>query len=186
MPATALIEKQNQVEAFIKRARHYYRKKLRPFLLVQTLLLIGGILLWILKLPLYLAILCFASVFVVFSFSIRFVVNKFVRQMTQEERSILEDISAITLPSTEAEGLLRIKKAYDNVNPQKEYLRASQPTQDNALLRAVTYSDNTPQDQLLRPAPNDATPPLRTATYADNIPQEQILRVTQNDEPPMT
>jgi|GEM_PF-7071823 len=184
MPNTTHSEKQNQVEDFIKRARQYYQKKLRPFLFVQTLLLMGGILIWLLKLPLFLAILCVASVFVVFSFSIRFVVNKFARQMTQEERSMLEDISDITLPSSESEGLLKIKKAYDNVNPQKEYLRAATKTEDGILLRAATYTDTAPQEQLLRAAPTDTTPSLHTATYTNNAPQEQILHVTQNDETP--
>lgn len=65
---------------------------------------------------------------------------------------MLEQALNVELTPFEYNLAKQITKKYQKVNPQKEYLRPSQQTQNDILLLAVTSTHVTPQEQLLRPS----------------------------------
>ncbi|GEM_PF-3332300 len=79
--------------------------------------------------------------------------KKFAQLLSSGERELLarfpKQSSGVT-ETQQLEKLIRLCK----ISPQTEYLRPSQQTQDDTLLRPAVSTD-TPQDQLLRPAQTD-------------------------------
>lgn len=80
----------------------------------------------------------------------------FVRQLTIEEKELLERASQIA-PKSARETAVQVLRIHENLRQSDEQnlLRASQQTQEDTLLRAARYTDTTPQDQLLRPSPTE-------------------------------
>ena len=84
--------------------------------------------------------------------------KRFVRKMTMEDGNILHKVQSYeNLMPEEQSAALYLLKEYEKAHPKIALLRPSQPTQDDdTLLRAVAYTETTPQDQLLHPTnPND-------------------------------
>ncbi len=80
----------------------------------------------------------------------RITLKKVLNSLSLDERNALvrySDANNLTLQGQMVAKALRTYK----VVPQIELLRASTEPQDDTLLRAATYTDDTPQDQLLRP-----------------------------------
>jgi len=76
----------------------------------------------------------------------RFAARLFVRRLSPDERSLI-----IQADNKDSRQLLNACK----INSKNELLRASTEPQDDTLLRAATFTETTPQDQLLRPADSD-------------------------------
>jgi hypothetical protein len=78
--------------------------------------------------------------------------HRYIRHLSKEDRELILRVSEAD-PATASKfgSLLSACK----VDAQKEYLRPSQPTQDDTLLRAAAPTENAPQDNLLRAIQND-------------------------------
>lgn len=81
------------------------------------------------------------------------ITRKFVQRLTTEEHHILASAVNMSEDFYETYDIRRILEAHQKINPKTEYLRASGEIADDTLLRAVTYSAATPQEELLRAAP---------------------------------
>ena len=110
----------------------------------------------------------------------RFMLKKFLRTMTPEERVLLETPFPPEVNKAARGFLKHLTKAYHKVNPQTEYLRASQPFADNTLLRAANHIDTTSQDELLRASSTEETPERLTYETAQNV--EEPVLLTQRQE----
>ncbi len=80
--------------------------------------------------------------------------KRFMRKITPEEYELIESVSTMRLSEDERKFVTQTRIDYAKINPQAEYLRASQKAEDDTLLRAAAYTDATQQDQLLRSADN--------------------------------
>lgn len=74
---------------------------------------------------------------------------RFSRGLSKEDRELIPH--AKTVPVRAQDSFDYLQRAC-KINPQMEYLRSSQQTQGETLLRAATYTNDTPQEQLLRPS----------------------------------
>lgn len=78
-----------------------------------------------------------------------------VAKLTGEDYETLSIVAQDSKDRLQRYGAKRLLETSAKIFPQKEYLRASSPTQENdTLLRAATQTDDTPQEELLRAAPN--------------------------------
>ena len=85
----------------------------------------------------------------------RWSLQRFIRRLSKEDRELLVRVAkddAYTHPNFDS--LLKACK----INPQIEYLRPSQQTQSDTLLRAAAYTEERTQDQLLRPTDTPRIP----------------------------
>ena len=80
----------------------------------------------------------------------------FLQQLTEEEKHLLlqASVNGIYGDSRTAKSILT-ECGKLKANPRQEYLRASEKQDDDTLLRAANSTDNTPQEQLLRPSDTD-------------------------------
>ena len=85
----------------------------------------------------------------------RWATKRFVRQLAPTERNLLNKAADIPLSSREKYEHKELVEVFQQIPPQAQYLRASQkPQNDDTLLRAAQYTNETAQEQLLRPTDN--------------------------------
>jgi len=89
----------------------------------------------------------------------RLITRHFAKKMSAKDKDALEKYAQSSLRRPNKANLYKILAEYEKANrtvsAKKHFLRASQQTQNDTFLRAAAYTDNTPQEQLLRPANDD-------------------------------
>ncbi len=79
--------------------------------------------------------------------------RRFARKLSLEERKLLVGI-ALRDSMSQYIGIQEILEEIV-IDPEKEFLRPFEKKDDNTLLRAATHTDDTAQEQLLRPTQRD-------------------------------
>ena len=151
MPDTTLTEEQEQLKRLLKRWTKYDARWCLVTAIMVLVLLEDRYLpplLYQLYQFLGLPLMCMACYFLW-----RWSLQRFVGRLSKEERELLVcPAKTNVLNRSNINALVKACK----IEPEKEYLRPSiEPEQTDTLLRAATPTDNTPQDQLLRPASTD-------------------------------
>ena len=151
MPHHSIMEEQKQVKHIIRRLKIRYTLYYLPFCLGVSILL--AILMY--KDPKRfispLGAVIMLSNYIFAPFFVRWAAKRTARRLSQDQYIALERAAEIMDDSMEKKNINALLKAGKRY-PEKELLRASQPSQDDTLLRAAQYTDNAPQEQLLRPS----------------------------------
>jgi hypothetical protein len=77
--------------------------------------------------------------------------HEFITEMTPQEHDLLARTSTVGFSKEDKRAAKGLKRLYHKIHPEREYLRASSPTQDDGtLLRAASHGGEIPQEELLR------------------------------------
>ncbi len=150
MPDETITEEQKQLKRILKRWTFSYA---RLSLTIMVPIVCGLLVLHFHPLHHSISMAILALFFRLPFFLNRLFTKYFVKRLSADEREVLTHIAKT---STDTWELNRVKELIGSPRSQASILlRASQQPQDDTLLRAAQYTDDTPKEQLLRPTSTD-------------------------------